>query len=115
MSNWEMFCDESYYNAWCVRNTEDKSFGSPTSFHMLTKQEAESLLEFLQSIEENKMSLSNTQTLAYILGWESGTVYQVAETLNVDVGEILDADVDKMRELSRLAQSIRGTKQFLQD
>ncbi len=44
---YEMFCDECYYDMRCVRDISDKKFSSRTSRHLNTKQEAEQLLELL--------------------------------------------------------------------
>ena len=34
--SWEMFEDRSYFDMWCVRAADDKSFNSPLSFHFNT-------------------------------------------------------------------------------
>ena len=44
----EMFCDESYYDMWCVRNVDDKRFNSPTSFHFVKKEDAEKFKELIE-------------------------------------------------------------------
>jgi hypothetical protein len=45
--NFEMFNDESYYNLWCVRNTNDKRFNSEFSFHFVIKEDAECFLKLI--------------------------------------------------------------------
>lgn len=45
---YEMFLDECYFHMWCVRNTDDRRFNSPTSFHFVKKSDAE---EFKRLIE----------------------------------------------------------------
>lgn len=45
---YEMFLDECYFHMWCVRNTDDRRFDSPTSFHFVKKSDAE---EFKRLIE----------------------------------------------------------------
>ena len=47
MSDYEMYCDSGYYYMWCVRNTNDKRFDSPTSFHFETEQEAKTFMELI--------------------------------------------------------------------
>jgi len=47
---WEMFCDLSYFDMWCVRVAADRGFNSPTSFYFTTKSKAE---EFLKLIQES--------------------------------------------------------------
>lgn len=51
--------------------------------------------------------LSNTEVLCFVLGWQGGTVHQVARCLpGVSVSDILDADAEQMRYLMRLAQQV---------
>jgi hypothetical protein len=40
-AKYELFCDLSYYDMWCVRNIDDKRFQSPMSFHFILKEDAE--------------------------------------------------------------------------
>ena len=47
---WECFCDESYYHMWAVRPVGDRSFSSKKLFHVASKEDAESLCEFLNLI-----------------------------------------------------------------
>jgi Fic family protein len=47
------------------------------------------------------------QILAFILGWQGGTVHQVADELKVSVQDVLNADDDKMQNLCRMAQYAR--------
>lgn len=49
--------------------------------------------------------LTNTEVLCFVLGWQGGTIHQVADALNVSSDEILDADHDKMTDLCRKAQN----------
>lgn len=46
--NYELFCDVSYYDMWCVRCKTDRRFDSPLSFHFMKKTDAE---EFKRLIE----------------------------------------------------------------
>jgi len=46
--NYELFKDDSYYDFWCVRNTNDKRFNSPTSFHFAKHEDAEKFLELIE-------------------------------------------------------------------
>lgn len=54
--------------------------------------------------------LTNTEVLMYVLGWQGGTLHQLAETLGIKDDVILDANADKMRELIALAQMIRNQR-----
>ena len=47
----ELFCDESYYDMWCVRNVDDKRFNSPTSFHFVKKEDAEKFKELIEKAD----------------------------------------------------------------
>lgn len=46
--DWELFSDDSYYDLWCVRNTGDRSFNSPLSFHFVEKKDAEDFLRLVR-------------------------------------------------------------------
>lgn len=48
--------------------------------------------------------MTNTEILCFVLGWQGGTVHQVAATLGVAVDDVIIATPEKMRELCRLAQ-----------
>lgn len=50
------------------------------------------------------MALSNTRILIYVLGWQGGTLTQVAQELGVAGTVILEADEDGMDVLCRMAQ-----------
>jgi hypothetical protein len=52
-------------------------------------------------------SLTNTQTLLFVLGYQGGTIHQLAYKLGVGIDDILDADNDRMGELCRIAQQKR--------
>ncbi len=45
--DYEIFCDSSYYDMWCVRNTNDRRFDSPTSFHFIKNEDAKKFLELI--------------------------------------------------------------------
>lgn len=46
-TNWEYFCDESYYEMWAVRDINDRSFHSQRLFHVPSMEEAMALCELL--------------------------------------------------------------------
>ena len=60
-SKWECFSDAAYFDKWAVRNTSDMSFSSV--IHVNTKEEAEFLVEKLNSYKELVGALES----AYIL------------------------------------------------
>ena len=45
---WEMFIDRSYFDYFCVRLAQDRSFNSNTSFHFDTQQQADQFVELLK-------------------------------------------------------------------
>ncbi len=51
--------------------------------------------------------LSNTAVLCFVLGWQGGTVHQVAKEIKVSTQAILDAGEVEMGELCRKAQRVR--------
>ena len=53
-------------------------------------------------------AVPNSIVLMFILGWQGGTIHQVAETLGVSVADIQNADYLRMEELMRLAQTKRN-------
>jgi len=54
--------------------------------------------------------MSNTEILCFILGWQGGTIHQVAQEMNVLPTEILSATPDEMRALCRIAQRKRNAR-----
>jgi hypothetical protein len=44
---YEIFIDRWYYDMWCVRNTDDKRFESPTSFHFVKESDAREFLRLI--------------------------------------------------------------------
>jgi hypothetical protein len=46
---WELFCDRSYYDLYCVRWAKDRLFNSHTSFHFEDREDA---LKFLRLLEK---------------------------------------------------------------
>lgn len=47
--------------------------------------------------------LTNTQILCYVLGWQGGTIHQVAEKIKVSTDEILKANGEQLHALCRKA------------
>lgn len=45
--DYEIFIDNCCYDMWCVRNTNDRRFDSPTSFHFNRKEDAEEFLRLI--------------------------------------------------------------------
>lgn len=56
------------------------------------------------------MSLTNTHILCFVLGWQGGTVHQVAQELGVTTSDIIDAGDARMGELCRVAQKVQWKK-----
>lgn len=75
--------------------------------------EREKMKRAINAYNSAQPSLSNTEILCFILGWQGGTVHQVVEMLNNFTGnqltaaDIIDATPEEMRVLMRDAQSAR--------
>ena len=50
LTNWECFCDESYYGLWAVRPIGENRWGY--CFHVQTGKEAEGLRDLLNELQE---------------------------------------------------------------
>jgi len=57
--------------------------------------------------EQYNQIVGNTEILMFIVGWQGGTVHQLAKHLGVTDREIMRADYKQMQDLMRLAQSKR--------
>lgn len=51
------------------------------------------------------MAVSNLECLCFILGWQGGTVHQVAAMLDVSPDAITEAGHNEMQDLMRAAQT----------
>jgi hypothetical protein len=49
MTNWECFCDKSYYGLWAVRQVGENRWGH--CFHFNSKEEAEGLRDLLNELQ----------------------------------------------------------------
>jgi len=56
------------------------------------------------------MNVPNTTALIFAMGYQGGTVHQVAADLGVTTSDILNADADRMGDLLRLAQAYRNSR-----
>lgn len=52
-------------------------------------------------------SMTNTETLLFVLGYQGGTIHALARELDVSTDYILNADNERMGDLCRLAQNIK--------
>lgn len=52
----------------------------------------------------NYQTLTNTEILFFVLGYQGGTVHQLAQELDTTVSDILEADYNRMQLLCRKAQ-----------
>ena len=52
MSEWETFCDESYYHLWRVRRKSERNFND--GFHVQDGKEAAALVELLNRLERER-------------------------------------------------------------
>ena len=48
IKDYELFCDSSYYDMFCVRNKNDRRFSSPMSFHFTKYEDAKAFFELIQ-------------------------------------------------------------------
>ena len=55
-------------------------------------------------------TLSNTEILCFVIGWQGGTIHQLARALDVTNRLILEATYDDMQWLCRQAQAVHGTE-----
>ena len=46
--NYEMFLDLSYFDMWCVRDSNDRHFNSPTSYHFDKHEDAIMFYELIK-------------------------------------------------------------------
>jgi hypothetical protein len=51
-------------------------------------------------------AFTNMESLCFILGWQGGTLRQVADALSTTESDILNADNSRMHDLAREAQSV---------
>lgn len=59
-------------------------------------------------MNEESTQLTNTEILMFVIGWQGGTVHQVASAIGISVQDILDADGDRMRDYVRRAQEVKN-------
>ena len=60
----------------------------------------------------NNMShqtVGNTEILMFIIGWQGGTIHQLADAMGVPTWRIMNATYDDMQDLMRLAQQKRAS------
>ncbi len=50
---------------------------------------------------------TSTEILCWVMGWQGGTVHQVAKRLNITTDAVLKASGETLRDLCRLAQELR--------
>ena len=79
MSEWETFCDKSYYHLWRVRRKNERGFDD--GYHIHNGEEARDLVELLNDLERD------------IAGWE--TKWKCA----VEMAAIAENERDMLRSL----------------
>ena len=52
MTEWETFCDASYYYMWRVRRNNERHFDD--GFHLYNREEAQALVELLNKLERER-------------------------------------------------------------
>jgi len=52
MSEWETFCDISYYHLWRVRRKNERGFND--GYHLQNGEEAQALVELLNGLERER-------------------------------------------------------------
>ena len=55
--------------------------------------------------------MTNCEILCFVLGWQGGTVHQVAQELNTTTDAVINASPKEMRELCRKALGLRNKRQ----
>ena len=61
------------------------------------------------------MSVTNLVALQFAMGYQGGTIHQMAKALGVNTDDILDADDERMGDLLRLAQKHHVLREQLKD
>ena len=61
------------------------------------------------------MSVTNLVALQFAIGYQGGTVHQMAKALRVNTDDILNADDERMGDLLRLAQKHHVLREQLKD
>jgi hypothetical protein len=56
MSEWETFCDISYYHLWRVRRKDERGFND--GYHLQHGEEAKALVELLNRLERERVEVS---------------------------------------------------------
>ena len=69
MSEWETFCDISYYHLWRVRRKTERGFND--GFHLQHGEEAKALVELLNQLERERAEAR--EVLRQI--WQSGDAF----------------------------------------
>lgn len=55
---WELYCDDSFYDMWAIKPKKDKDMNSPRLFHFFLKEDAE---RFKELIEKSHCAVINTK------------------------------------------------------
>ena len=55
-------------------------------------------------------AVPNSLVLMFIVGWQDGTIHQIADALGVNTLDIQNADFARMEELMRIAQNVRNKR-----
>jgi prophage DNA circulation protein len=59
---YEVFCDTSYYDMWCVRPVDERQFGR--GFHLINGDEAKALAQMLSNHADQVKELTDRATTA---------------------------------------------------
>ena len=79
---WECFCDQSYYDMWAVRHTDDKRFNS--AIHVRKKEEAEFLVERLNNYNELRSKVNKAMAII-----KHGCDWQVPDDVLKNISDAL--------------------------
>jgi hypothetical protein len=110
-----MFKDPKYFNAIKPKERRAEDILKGILYHHITPgskdRGAEKDLKELKAAAfregQQGRAFTNTETLMFIMGWQGGTIEQVASALHVSPRHILNADNKDMGELARAAQEVR--------
>lgn len=105
MAKWEIFLDESYFGKWCIRKTDELAFTD--GIHVVTKEEAEFLVEQLNLVESQtkfikmlqralnkcKDSLKDPKYITDTI-WMNNLIYH--ETMLDYIEEILSRNINQL-------------------
>ena len=106
MSEWETFCDRSYYDLWRVRRKNERGFND--GYHLHNGEEARALVEILNGIERERDEwkakfIQQNKDLGCEMMDPGGTIWDYAKNLQKD-NEALKEQLDTALMLGKMQE-----------